>query len=93
MMNSTFCMDEFHVKGICGRKGTPCQRYGLNSSIALPVLVSARMDHTGREWRACLLVRTLCSFVCCNQNLSRGRQDNNFDDLSLGNVKVQRIKV
>lgn len=40
---------EPQVKVTTEDKGAPYQRYGLNSSIAPRVLVSARMDHTERE--------------------------------------------
>ena len=60
----------------------PYQRCGLNSSVAPRVLVSARKDHTAREWRAYSSVRTPCSFGCCNQNRSRDHQGNNYDDVS-----------
>jgi hypothetical protein len=70
------------VKAAEKEKIAPYQRYGLNSSVALRVLESARMDHTGREWRACSLVRTLCNFGYYNQSRSRVHQDSNYDDVS-----------
>ena len=63
-------------------KTAPYQRYGLNFSVAPRVLASVRMDHIAREWRACSLVRTQCSFGCYNQNRSRGHQDSNCGNVS-----------
>jgi len=70
------------VKAAVEGKDAPYQRYGLNSSVAPRVLVSARMGHTAREWRACSSVRTPCSFGYYNQNRSRDHQDSNYGDVS-----------
>ena len=40
------------------------------------------MDHIARELRAYSLVRTPCSFGCCNQNPSRDHQDSNYGGVS-----------
>jgi hypothetical protein len=40
---------DLQAKAAVEEEGAPYQRYGLNSSIAPRVLVSARMDHTERE--------------------------------------------
>lgn len=79
-------IQRFQVKVTAQEKGAPYQRYGLNSLVVPCDLVSARMDHTVHEWRACSLARTPCNFVCCNQNRSRGRRDSNYTEVNNGDT-------
>ena len=79
-------IDGIQTKAGVEEEDVPYQRCGLNSSVAPRVPVSARMDHTAREWRACSSVRTPCSFGYCNQNRSRDHQGSNYGDVSNAEV-------